>query len=143
MLIDLHNQIYLTQAIAPAAVSDNTAQVSAIIDTQGYSGLEFITNIGAIADADATFAVTIAEGDDSALADAAAVPDTFLIGTLAEAGFKFDSDTTGSKCRRIGYAGDKRYVRYTVTPSNNTGSAVFGVIAMLGSPRANPTDVNA
>lgn len=135
---NLHN-IHAVTAIAPAAVSDNTAAVSAIIDTFGYSELEFVVNIGSVADADATFAVTMEHGNDSGLADSASVTAANLKGTLAEAAFQFDSD---NGVRRIGYNKGKRYVRLTITPSNNTDAAVFGAVALLGgatlSPPPNP-----
>lgn len=131
---NLHN-IHAVTAIAPAAVSDNTAAVSAIIDLFGYSQCEFLINLGAIDDADATFAVTLEHGDDSGLSDAAAVTSANLQGTLAEAGFKFDSD---NGVRRLGYLKSKRYVRLTVTPTNNASAATFGVTALLGDPTLSP-----
>lgn len=135
---NIHN-IHVVPAINPASVSDNTAAASAIIDTFGFDELEFIITIGSVADADATFAVTMEHGDDSGLSDTAAVTSANLIGTLAEAGFQYDSD---NKVRRIGYRKSKRYVRMTITPSNNASAAVFGAVAVLAgatvSPTANP-----
>lgn len=136
---DLHNRVFATRAISATRVTDNTAQVSQIIDTQGFEALEFLTSIGTIADADATFTVLVEDGDDAALADAAAVADDFLLGTEAQAGFQFDDD---DQVRRLGYVGKKRYVRYTITPANNTGNADFSVVALLGRPRHAPTDAN-
>ena len=37
MLFDLANKLDFKRAISPVSVSDNTAQVSQIIDTKGYS----------------------------------------------------------------------------------------------------------
>jgi hypothetical protein len=105
------------RAISPVSVADNTAQVSQIIDRQGYDGLTFVIALGSIADADATFAVTIDEGDVSGtcrMLQPVAAAD--LIGTTTLAGFQFDSDNA---CRKLGYKGSKRYVRLTITPSNN------------------------
>lgn len=134
---DLANHIHPVRAISPAAATtDNTAYVSSIIDTFGYSSLVFILTIGALADADATFAVTLDHGDDAALADAAAVPADKLTGTLAQAGFKFDDD---NKIRKIGYVGSKRYVRLTITPANNTGNVFLSAVALLGDARHLPT----
>ena len=133
---DLHNQVKVTAAIPSTRVADNTAQVSAIIDTAGFESLEFVTNLGAIADADATFAVTIEDGDAANLSDAAAVNANFLIGTTAAAGFTFASD---NQTRKLGYVGHKRYVRYTITPTANTGNADFGVLALQSNARTQPT----
>lgn len=133
----LHSRIHVVPAIPPAAVGDNTAAVSAIIDTFGYESLEFAIVLGAIADADATFAVTMEHGDDAALSDTAAVTSANLQGTLTAAAFKFDSDNL---VRRVGYGPKaKRYVRLTVTPSANGSDAIFGAVAILGGPTITPT----
>jgi hypothetical protein len=133
---DLHNHIHTVRAISPVSVADNTAQVSQIIDLQGYNACEFVLLTGAIADADATFAVLVEDGNDSALSDAAAVPDAQLLGTEALAGFQFDDD---NETRKIGYIGHKRYVRLTVTPSGNASAALVAAVAVLGHPAAVPT----
>lgn len=136
-----NDSIQTKRAISPVSVSDNTAQVSQIIDTAGFHGLEFVINTGSIADADATFAVTLDEGDVANLSDAASVASTNLDGTLALAGFQFDDD---NETRRIGIREiTKRYYRLTITPSNNASAALLGAVAILHSPRKAPTDVSA
>ncbi len=135
---DLHNNIKVTRAISPAAATtDDTAWVSQIIDVRGYDSLEFAINIGSLADADATFAVLVEDGDDSGLSDAAAVADTALLGTEALAGFTFADD---NETRRIGYLGDKRYVRLTITPSGNSGNAFASALAIQGHPHQAPVE---
>jgi hypothetical protein len=133
---DLHNKIKISRAISPVSVSDNTAQVSQIIDRQGYESLEFIIGIGSVADADATFAVTMDEGDVANLSDASAVAAADLLGSYTDASFQFDSDNT---VKKIGYRGSKRYVRLTITPSSNASAAVFGATAVQGHAAQNPT----
>jgi hypothetical protein len=137
---DMMNNIHPVPAIAPVVVADNTAQVSAIIDLRDYDGCTFVIQTGTLADADATFAVTLDHGDAANLSDATAVTAaTGLIGTTALAGFNFADD---GECRKIGYAGSRRYVRLTVTPATNTGNAPIAAVAILGLPRiaatANP-----
>ncbi len=133
---DLHNNIDVRRAISPVSVSDNTAQVSQIIDTAGFGALEFVIAAGSLADADATFTVLVEDGDASDLvADGAAVADSHLLGTEAGASFQFDDD---NEVRKIGYLGSKRYVRLTITPANNTGAAVVSAVAILGSPALAP-----
>lgn len=133
---DLHNNINPIRAISPVSVADNTAQVSQIIDRRGYNSLEFVIATGSIADADATFAVLVEDGDDSGLSDAAAVADADLLGTEALAGFQFDDD---NETRKIGYIGSKRYVRLTITPSGNASDALLSAVAVLGNPNLAPT----
>ena len=134
--LDLHNRARVEQSISVRAVSDNTAQVGAIIDIEGFSGLEFIINLGTINDADATFAFTLEEGDDSGLSDTAAVAADNIQGS---GDFQFDSDDS---VRRVGYFGKKRFVRATITPSNNTSAADMSVSAVLYMAREMPTDEN-
>lgn len=133
---DLANHIEVRRAIAPAApTTDNTAYVSQIIDVSGFDQLVFAILIGALADTDATFAVLVEHGDNSALTDAAAVPDVNLTGTEASAGFTFADD---NKVRKIGYVGSKRYVRLTITPANNTGAVSIAATAILSGARYSP-----
>jgi hypothetical protein len=133
---DLHNNIDIKRAISPVSVSDNTAQVSQILDTRGYESIELVIATGSIADADATFVVLIEDGDSATLTDAAAVSDTFLLGTEALAGFQFDDD---NECRKIGYVGGKRYVRATITPASNASAALFSAVWVLGNARTAPS----
>jgi len=134
---DLANHIEVRRAISPAAaIADNTAAVSQIIDRAGFDMLVFAILIGALADADATFAVTVDHGDEADLSDAAAVDASNLTGTTASASFNFGDD---DKVRKIGYVGSKRYVRLTVTPSNNAGNAFISAVAILSDARYAPT----
>lgn len=138
--------VLLKRALSPVSVSDNTAQVSEIIDRQGYESLMFGVLIGSVADADATFSVLVEHGDASDLSDAAAVPDDMLLSQdpdtapEAAAGFQFDDD---DQVRKIGYVGDKRYVRATITPSGNASAALLAAFAALGHPEYGPVEQTA
>jgi len=129
MLKDKHNPYDCKRAISPVSVSDNTAQVSQIIDLQGYSSLEFVIAAGSLADADATFIALVEHGDAANLSDAAAVPDADLLGLESEASFTFAAD---DRVYKIGYRGIKRYVRLTITPVNNASAALLAAVAILG-----------
>jgi hypothetical protein len=133
---DLMNNIHAKRAISPVVVTDNTAQVSQIIDKLGYDSLTFVIDLGTLSDADTTAVVLVEDGDAANLSDAAAVVDAELLGTEALAGFQFDDD---NECRKIGYIGHKRYVRLTITPSGNTGNIPVSAMAILGHPRSAPT----
>lgn len=133
---DILNSLHTEPAIAPVVVTDNTAQVGAIIDRQGFDSVMYAINTGVLADADATFAVTMEEGNDSALADTGAVAAGDLIGSYALASFNFANDGV---TRKIGYKGTKRYTRLTITPSANTGAAPMSAMAILGHPSVAPT----
>ena len=133
---DMHNNVHPSGS-AVVTVTDTTAVVSSIIDMQGYNSLEFLIAAGTLADANATFSVLVQEGDDSGLSDAAAVADADLLGTEVLAAFQFDDD---GEARKIGYTGNARYVRCTVTPAANDGSAPIAIIPLQGHPNIAPTD---
>jgi len=134
--LDLHNKLEFRRAISPVSDADNTALVSQIIDRQGFSGLEFVIATGSVADADATFTVLVEDGDVSDLSDNAAVADAQLLGTELLAGFQFDDD---NETRKIGYIGNKRYVRLTITPGGNASAALISAVAVLGGADSAPT----
>jgi hypothetical protein len=140
---DLANNIAFKPLFIPkAAVTDNTAQASAVIDTKGFGSLALGWVTGVLSDADATFAVVVSHGnsvDDEAnpttITDAAPVADSDLIGTEAVAGFNFADD---GEARKIGYIGDKRFVQVTITPSGNTGNLFLAGLAVLANARTRP-----
>jgi hypothetical protein len=77
-----------------------------IIDTQGAQALTFMFSHGA------TTTIALEDGNDSALADGAAVDANWLIGATA---------FTGDGVSALGYVGGKRYVKLTATnPVANT-----------------------
>ena len=129
------------RVLSPVSVSDNTAQVGQIIDRVGYDSVSYVIAIGSVADADATFAVLLEEGDAANLSDAATVGAADLIsqtsGTAAmtAASFQFDSD---DQVRKIGYVGTKRYTRLTITPSANSSAALMSAVAVLSRPMLMP-----
>ena len=132
----LYQNIQTRRGFSPAAaVTDNTAFVSEIIDMQGFLSLMWIILLGSLADTDATFTVLMEEGDDSGLSDAAAVADSDMVGTEALATFLFSGDDTTEK---LEYVGSKRYVRLTITPAANSGNIFLAVAALMGNPRHAP-----
>jgi hypothetical protein len=138
---DLASNLHFKPAIAPvAARTDNTAIVSSILDTLGFGSAALALVTGTNTDADATFTVLLEESNDSGMSGAAAVDDKDMIGTEALAGFTFADDV---KCRKLGYIGNKRYIRATVTPAANGAGDIFlaGVWVQghaATAPTANP-----
>ncbi|WP_242149596.1 hypothetical protein [Sphingomonas sp. BAUL-RG-20F-R05-02] len=133
---DIVNLITPVVAIAPTVITDNTALVGNIIDTNGYEGVAFLFNLGVLAATSATFAVTAEHGDAADLSDAVAVPNSNLPGTLALASF---DQSAKNKTRKLGYTGAKRYVRIRVTPAGNNAAAPISAMALLAYPRFRPT----
>ncbi len=143
---DMAHNILLKRAVSPVSDGDNTALVSQIIDRAGFQSLTYLMALGSIADADATFVALLEESDDSGMSGATAVADADMIsqtpGTLPElaAGFQFDDD---NEVRVLGYIGNKRYTRLTVTPSGNASAALFSALALLGNPDSKPVTQSA
>ena len=131
---DLFHSLHPVTAIAPVSVADNTPLVSAVIDRQGFDSVSFVILTGSLADADATFAALLEESSNGT--DFAAVAAADLLGTAALAGFTFADD---NETRKLGYAGAKRYLRLTVTPSANASAALIAAVALLGHPAVAPT----
>lgn len=126
---DLMNHIHPVVAIAPVVVTDGTAQVSAAIDVRKYRSVTFIILLGTLADADATWAVTVKEGSTSSQGSHTAVADKDLLGTEALAGFTFGDD---GETRKIGYVGDSDYVSIEIDDvTANSGNAPMAVLALL------------
>ncbi len=133
--IDLHDVIDVRPAIVPQVVTNDTPLVSALIDRKGFAALECALATGHLADTTGTtFTVLVEDGDELALGDAAAVADGDLLGTEAAASFRGGDDDQALK---IGYRGNKRYVRMTLTPASNSGAAV-SALAILGGPDLAP-----
>jgi len=128
---DLFNQIHPLRVLSPVSVADTTAQVGQIIDKKGYESVTYVIATGSIADADATFTVLLEESDDSGMSGAVAVADADLLGTELLAGFQFDDD---NETRKLGYIGNKRYTRLTITPVANASAALLSAVAILGHP---------
>jgi hypothetical protein len=131
---DLRSSIAVRTAIAPIALSDNTAAVGVAIDRQGFGSVTYAIATGTLADADATFTVLLEEADTSG-GSYTAVADADLIGTEAAASFTFADDAV---TRTLGYRGSKRFTKLTITPSGNSGSAPIAAVVILGHPTVAP-----
>lgn len=135
---DLHNTLSYLTGLAPAANTDlgTTSLTTAIIDMADAVGLEFVIQTGTLSDADAVYAVTVQHGDavdsessPTSITDSAEATGTDLYGTLAAAGFTFANDGV---VRSIGYAGIKRWVKLTITPTTtaNSGNTPVSVLVV-------------
>ena len=129
---DMHHDTKQTVAMTQQAIGTDTTTVGEIIDTAGFEGLELLLLAGTITDG--AYATLLEEGDDAALADAATVD---AEETLGAADFALAEDDTA---KRLGYIGNKRYVRLSiVSTAVTTGVDMFGAIALLGMAAHRPT----
>lgn len=135
---DQANNLTVRPVIAPAANADlgTTPLVGTVIDRAGYESLTYAIITGTLSDANATYAVLLEESDDSGMSGATAVADADLIGTEAAAGFTYANDGV---TRKLGYVGNKRYTRLTITPTGaDSGNSPIAPVAILGRPHLAP-----
>lgn len=123
---DLAQNIGAVPALVPAVQSANANGLA--VDTKGFNRVAFVVTTGAIASA-GDFSAKLQESDasGSGYADVAAGQFT----TNAPATLAADS------AYRLGYLGDKRYVRVVLTKAGGTSIAA-GVVAILGDPQHAP-----
>lgn len=138
---DMAHNVQIKRVISPVSVGDNTAQVGQIIDHLGYQTATYVIALGSIADVDMTAVVLLEESDAADLSGSNAVADGDMIsqttGTAPEtaASFQFDSD---NQVRKLGYIGNRRYTRMTITPANNASAALLSAVCVLGAPNVAP-----
>lgn len=131
-MVDLHNNINAARGISPAAITTGNATLTGqTIDVREYGSLEFCFQAGAITDG--TFTVTMYEGDSSDMSDESAVDDADLLGT--EPTFT-SSDANATK--RVGYKGNKRYVRVKAVQSGATTGGFLACVVVQGHPKTAP-----
>ena len=126
MRFDIHNEVLQKPAFNPATINSDTTTTGAIIDTQGFEALEFVMQAGTISAG--TFTPLIEESDAADLSGSNAVADADLLGTEAAAAL-----SASNTAKRVGYRGDKRYVRLSIV-SASSANGVVGALAILGKP---------
>lgn len=131
---DLYNNMKALLAISPQEIGSNGAVNGAIIDTAGFESLLFSIAAGTLTDGAYTPSMT--EGDESDLSDGTTVAAGDMLGTVAGATFAAADDDDVVK--KVGYRGNKQYVRLTLTAASVTNGGFFSATAHLGHPRNAP-----
>ncbi len=130
---DLHNNQKIEIALNTGAISSNITTNGVIIDMQGFYAIEFIIQSGNLTDG--TYTPLIQEGDAANLSDAADVVDANLLGTEAASAFIATDD---NKVKKIGYIGNKRYVRLAIVSSGVTTGGTISALAIKGRAADRP-----
>lgn len=138
---DLHNNTRVVTAIVPAAIGANATKTGVVIDRQGYGGVEFVIGYGAVTTTGTVVTVVAFEGDVTGTLTS--VADTSLLGTEALASLPAatprTAGTTKEVFKRLGYVGNKRYVRLNAVKTGVTSVGVVGAAAVLHNPFNAPT----
>lgn len=126
---DLRSNVKVKPALYGAISTDTTTNGN-WIDTKGYDSVMFSIHCGARS---ALVATPLVEDSDAvAHGDAAAVDDTYLVGT--EAGAVVDA---AGEVTTIGYAGKRRWVRLSLV-STAAGTMTVAAQAILAKPASAP-----
>lgn len=150
---DLHSNIKAVQHIAAAAVT-TTQTPSNGVDLAGFSSVEFLIAIGAVANIanspQPTWAFKLQHSDSpsSNFADVTEAGDVLVESAKSPVAapnastgvfLTIDDAAEDAQVYRVGYIGTKRYVRVVATAANSPGSTPLSVIALLGDPALRPT----
>lgn len=132
---DFHSNMKATRVIGPVAIGANATKTGVIIDRQNYGAVEFICSYGAIVTTGTVATIQISEGDVTGTLTS--VADADLLGTEALAsrlGGATTSGTGSNVSKRVGYKGNKRYVRCNVISTGTTSVGCVAVSAVLMNP---------
>lgn len=130
---DMHSNIKVTQGLAAQSVSSNTTVVGSTIDTQGFESLTFAIQSATLTDG--TYTPALYEDDASGMGTESLVAAADLIGTVALATF---AATDGHTAKKLGYRGNKRYVRLKVASTGVTTGGAIAAVALLGDAANKP-----
>jgi hypothetical protein len=142
---DLSSNIKRMRTISPVAVgTTGTGKTGKPRDRAGYDSVTVEFDFGTITATNATFTVTVLEGD--ATGSMTSVADADLIGTEALAGIGATasrvSDVSKNVSKRIGYRGVKRYVQGNVKSTVTAGTPIAATV-LLGHPHHRPVSGQA
>lgn len=124
---DLYSNFAQTVAVVPAVLT--ATNTSAGVDLAGFESAAVLINTGALVGA-AVFNVTLEESDASG-SGYAAVAASKIQGTLP-------TPLAASSVYKLGYLGDKRYIRTVMTLASGT-SLVVGAVVLKGNARTKPS----
>lgn len=137
--LDLHNNIKQVMALAPVALGATGANTGRVIDRKGYAGVEFLLEYGAITTTGTVVTPVLYAADTTGAL--ASVADADLIGTEALAGLAAGARASGVGklvTKRLGYKGDKRYMRLDMNGTGTTSAGIIASSAILFNPEAAP-----
>lgn len=136
---DMHNNVNQVTAIIAAAIGANATKTGAIIDRQGYGGVEFVMNYGSVTTTGTIVTLVCKEGDVTGTLTS--VADTDLLGTEALASLLAGARVAGTGkevSKRLGYKGIKRYVQLSAVQTGTTSVGCISSTALLFNPSVAP-----
>lgn len=138
---DLQSNIKAQRVIAPVAIGANATKTGKIIDRKGYAGVQFVASYGAVVTTGTIVTLVVFEGDVTGTMTS--VADADMIGTEVLASLPVQATSRTSEVgknvtKRVGYKGNKRYVRVDAVQTGTTSVGCVSVEALLFSAEAAP-----
>lgn len=140
MARDLHNSMRVISSVRAVAIGANATKTGVIVDRKGYSGVEFISTLGATTTTGSIITLVLFEGDVTGTMTS--IADANLLGTEALASFLAGARTSGvgqNVAKRVGYIGNKRYVQAKTVSTGTTSVGVISVNVVLYNPEISAT----
>jgi len=137
---DLQSNMKQVQAIIPAAIGANATKTGAIIDRQGYGGVEFVIDYGSVTTTGSVVTIVAKEGDTSGAMTSIADADLLGTETLASllAATPRTAGSTKEVSKRLGYKGSKRYVQVNAVQTGTSSVGCIAASAILFNPSYAP-----
>lgn len=138
---DLHNNISVVEALETIVVNNDTEGTGSVVDLVDHESAELIVAVGQSGDTLASnlkLDLILQHGDQAGGGDMAAVAESDVLGSWATGGIfaTVDADGEDGAVYRVGYVGNKRYVRLFVdVTGTHTNGTPIGAVAVLGRPR--------
>ena len=138
---DLHNSI---SVCVMREAADYTANANSnLLNRTGFESCEILVAVGALQGVDGSnyLVISLQECDTTAGTSFTNVATTDLLGAFT----KIDATSEDSIIQRVGYLGNKKYLRVVLTETGSiTTGSIIGVYAILGNARHQvATDVTA
>jgi len=147
-MYDMDSNVMPAQALPARTINQATgALVSADVDLAGFSAAQIVVHFGAIVELGASpigsaqIAVKVEHADDAGGGVPgvyAAVVAADVTGTASVVAGVVATVTSDLVPASVGYVGDKRFVRVTLTPTGLTVGGPAGIIVNKGHPRHAP-----
>lgn len=145
---DLHNNLDAVQAIQAQTITQAGGAIqSGNIDLKGFGAAEVVAHFGDIDEmggspvGGAKIDVKIEHAADDGTGSPGAYANVTLadvLGPVAVTSGVVASPTTDTDVIKVGYVGDKRFLRVTLTPTGLTNGGPAGVIVVKAHPRHAP-----
>ena len=116
---DIHSHVDAVQSLAPA--SRNAAVAGAGVDLKGFNAAQAVIQAGAISGTSPSFTFELQESDDDSAYTA--VEDADLQGSEPVL-------TAGNQVARVGYIGNKQYIRVAITDVSGTSPSLLCAAAI-------------